>query len=87
MLGLNVIADGIETRAQADSFKSLKCDDAQGCFYSRPLFPADFVSLLKSAEWQRTFLPIQPQFRNLSAIRAFVLFLREFQYLELTAAE
>jgi diguanylate cyclase (GGDEF)-like protein/PAS domain S-box-containing protein len=49
-LGLNVIAEGIETLAQADYLKSMKCDDAQGFFYSRPLLPTDLVAFLRSEE-------------------------------------
>jgi EAL domain-containing protein (putative c-di-GMP-specific phosphodiesterase class I) len=58
-LGLSVIAEGIETLAQADYLKSLKCDDAQGFFYSRPLFPADFVAFLRSEERRQSTLPLQ----------------------------
>ena len=58
-LCLNVIAEGIETLAQADYLKSLKCDDAQGFFYSRPLFPDDFVALLRSEEPRQSPLLLQ----------------------------
>jgi EAL domain-containing protein (putative c-di-GMP-specific phosphodiesterase class I) len=47
-LGLNVIAEGVETPSQADYLKSLMCDDAQGFFYSRPLFPGDFAAFCEA---------------------------------------
>ncbi|QIE29674.1 EAL domain-containing protein [Caballeronia sp. SBC2] len=42
-LGLAVIAEGVETQAQADFFASLGCHSAQGYLYSRPL-PADMFA-------------------------------------------
>lgn len=36
-LGMNVVAEGIETVAQRDQLKALKCDYAQGYLFSRPV--------------------------------------------------
>ena len=36
-LGFEVIAEGVETRAQLDSLRSLGCDEVQGYFYARPM--------------------------------------------------
>ncbi len=36
-LGMNVIAEGIETEAQLNVLRSLKCDYGQGFLFSRPL--------------------------------------------------
>jgi len=49
-LGMKVIAEGIETREQAEYLQSMWCDDAQGFFYSRPLMPADCADLLRSEQ-------------------------------------
>lgn len=46
-LGLNVVAEGVETEEQATSLKHLKCDEAQGYLYSQPV-PADEVIKLLS---------------------------------------
>ncbi len=42
-LGLNVLAEGIETDAQADYLRLQKCDFGQGYLYARPM-PADEYS-------------------------------------------
>ena len=36
-LGLKVVAEGIETAAQADFLAALGCDEGQGYLYSRPV--------------------------------------------------
>ncbi len=42
-LGLSVIAEGVETEAQADFLRSKGCDQFQGYLYSRPLPFDDFA--------------------------------------------
>ena len=49
-LGLDVIAEGVETSAQAAWLRSERCDEAQGYLYSRPLSAADFARYLKVAQ-------------------------------------
>jgi EAL domain-containing protein (putative c-di-GMP-specific phosphodiesterase class I) len=39
-LGMDVIAEGVETNQQADTLLTLRCSTAQGFLFSRPL-PAD----------------------------------------------
>jgi EAL domain-containing protein (putative c-di-GMP-specific phosphodiesterase class I) len=36
-LGLNTIAEGVETRGQMDLLRSLGCDEAQGYYFSPPV--------------------------------------------------
>ncbi len=46
-LGLKVVAEGVETKVQADMLKDLGCDLAQGYLYSRPV-PAETIEQLLS---------------------------------------
>lgn len=45
-LNLSVLAEGVETEAQARFLRSRRCDAMQGYLYSRPLLPADFEQLM-----------------------------------------
>lgn len=53
-LKLPVIAEGVETREQAEYLRLIGCESAQGYFFSRPIPPEDFELLLaenKTFEW------------------------------------
>jgi diguanylate cyclase (GGDEF)-like protein/PAS domain S-box-containing protein len=45
-LGLQVVAEGVETAQQRDLLRAAGCDYAQGYLYSRPVPPAEFEKLL-----------------------------------------
>jgi diguanylate cyclase (GGDEF)-like protein/PAS domain S-box-containing protein len=45
-LGLDVLAEGVETEAQLSILKQLGCDQAQGFLFSRPLRACDLHSVL-----------------------------------------
>lgn len=53
-LGLQVIAEGIETEAQLDSVSALNCDSVQGYFFSKPVPPTD------ARKWSLHTLPSLP---------------------------
>ena len=45
-LGMQVIAEGVETASQRDLLAAAGCDYAQGYFYARPLSVTDFESFM-----------------------------------------
>ena len=45
-LGMRVIAEGVETRAQHNFLLAQQCDEYQGYYFSKPLAEADFTALL-----------------------------------------
>ncbi len=56
-LGLKVVAEGVETPAQAQFLASIWCGRAQGFHYSKPLPAAEFALWLASAQSMRTSTP------------------------------
>jgi EAL domain-containing protein (putative c-di-GMP-specific phosphodiesterase class I) len=49
-LGLNVVAEGIETEHQLDLLRSLGCDFGQGYLMARPLLPPQVEDLMISGQ-------------------------------------
>ena len=48
-LGLHVIAEGVETEAQAQFLQSIECDESQGYLYAKPMVVNEFEAWL--AAW------------------------------------
>ncbi|MFT7413755.1 MAG: EAL domain-containing protein (putative c-di-GMP-specific phosphodiesterase class I) [Methylophagaceae bacterium] len=46
-LGLQVVAEGVETQAQLDFLKKHQCDYIQGYLIAKPMAAEDFTTLLK----------------------------------------
>lgn len=53
-LGLGTVAEGIETRAQLESLRTLGCPIVQGYFISRPV-PAEQIIELLGRDWLQAF--------------------------------
>lgn len=49
-LNLKVVAEGVETKEQAQTLKFLRCDEVQGFLYSKPLPAAQIEPLLRAHE-------------------------------------
>ena len=53
-LSLTVVAEGVETREQAEFLKQRACDEFQGYYFSRAIQPADFARLLREHDQAET---------------------------------
>jgi diguanylate cyclase (GGDEF)-like protein len=51
-LGLQVVAEGVETRAQSDRLSNLNCDQLQGFYFSRPMPPEAVHEFVESSRLQ-----------------------------------
>jgi EAL domain-containing protein (putative c-di-GMP-specific phosphodiesterase class I) len=47
-LGLQVIAEGVESPAQETFLRAENCEEVQGFFYAKPLPPGEFEQLLRA---------------------------------------
>jgi len=47
-IGVEIIAEGVETREQAEYLLSLNCEQMQGYYFSRPIPVAEYAKLIYS---------------------------------------
>jgi diguanylate cyclase (GGDEF)-like protein len=63
-LSLTVVAQGVETRDQAEFLRTHACDELQGFYFKRPL-PADqFTKLLEAQDTEITYVGERASLRN-----------------------
>ena len=53
-LGMEVVAEGVETRAQADALRALGCQRGQGFLFSKPLPAQEAERLLIGSAGKET---------------------------------
>jgi diguanylate cyclase (GGDEF)-like protein len=55
-LSLTVVAQGVETREQAEFLRIHACDEIQGFYFNRPLPPSQFADLLRDQATEITYV-------------------------------
>ena len=64
-LGMDVVAEGVESPAQVAQLQVLHCDYAQGYYFARPMEASQFIELLDSRRaWQLPLAPTSPRLQN-----------------------
>jgi EAL domain-containing protein (putative c-di-GMP-specific phosphodiesterase class I) len=53
-MGLQLVAEGIETLEQARFLNDIGCDEAQGFYFSKPMSPPDVRSYIADTAQQIT---------------------------------
>jgi EAL domain-containing protein (putative c-di-GMP-specific phosphodiesterase class I) len=66
-LNLRVIAEGAETAEELAFLQAHHCDEAQGHYFSRPVPPREFASMLRSGMSQR-LLPLRSGIAGASVV-------------------
>jgi diguanylate cyclase (GGDEF)-like protein/PAS domain S-box-containing protein len=64
-LGMEVVAEGVESAAQVAQLQVLHCDYAQGYYFARPMEASQFIELLDSRRaWQLPLAPASTRQQN-----------------------
>jgi EAL domain-containing protein (putative c-di-GMP-specific phosphodiesterase class I)/GGDEF domain-containing protein len=66
-LDIHVLAEGVETREEADTLRALGCSMFQGFFFARPLAADDFARTVTDPDWLTVLA--SPVHRQRAAIR------------------
>ena len=53
-VGLNVVAEGVETKEQVERLRELGCDYVQGYYFAKPMPSGEYEELLKTQSFQGT---------------------------------
>jgi EAL domain-containing protein (putative c-di-GMP-specific phosphodiesterase class I) len=69
-LNLNIVAEGIETRAQQDFLTGIGCSTLQGYLLGRPMPAKELVEALRAAEKEKAGQQIRWVGREVAGLRA-----------------
>ena len=58
-LSMTVIAEGVETKAQADYLRGRACDEFQGFYFRKPMTAAELAALLRTPQQGRFPAPAE----------------------------
>jgi EAL domain-containing protein (putative c-di-GMP-specific phosphodiesterase class I) len=58
-LSMTVIAEGVETKAQADYLRGKTCDEFQGFYFRKPMAAAELAALLQTPPQERFPAPAE----------------------------
>ena len=58
-LGMQTIAEGVETQEQLEALRAQGCDEVQGYFYSRPVLPEQFALFVRANLQERAGKALQ----------------------------
>jgi EAL domain-containing protein (putative c-di-GMP-specific phosphodiesterase class I) len=56
-LGLDVVAEGVESAEQAEELRALGCEYAQGFYFSKAVDTATAGRLIEAQPWQSSHAP------------------------------
>jgi EAL domain-containing protein (putative c-di-GMP-specific phosphodiesterase class I) len=64
-LGMDVVAEGVESAAQVAQLQVLHCDYGQGYYFARAMEASQFIELLDSGRsWQLPLAPTSSKLQN-----------------------
>jgi diguanylate cyclase (GGDEF)-like protein len=61
LLGMTVVAEGVETTAQHEALRAIGCDQSQGFYFGRPMAATEAAAVLQRRECDEPLRPVAPR--------------------------